>query len=144
MTTICWDGKTLAADTCALISGIRASFPRKLRRFKDGSIAGFAGDIEPALMALDWLDDGGVDPAAAPDLKAGGEIMVVTRDREIILYNSKRLVPVTIEERLYAMGSGGEIALGAMMHGATALQAVRYAIERDPSSGFNVVWLTHT
>ena len=143
MTTVAWDGEILAADTAAVISGRSVRYEGKLRRFDNGFIGGLCGALEPCLEAMDFLNECDCEPDGweRPSISGGGEIVVVTLDRKVILFNTKKLVRVTLKEAKYAMGSGGDIALGAMMAGAGAPQAVRYAIERDPNSGFDVVFM---
>ncbi len=41
----------------------------------------------------------------------------------------------------FAVGSGEEYAFGAMDHGATAFEAVKIASKRDVYTGFDVEWL---
>lgn len=40
-----------------------------------------------------------------------------------------------------AMGSGGELAWGAMHHGASAIEALKIAIRFDTGSGYPIQWL---
>lgn len=50
-------------------------------------------------------------------------------------YWSQTLIPDTIERGFHAVGSGGNCALGAMMAGASCLEAVRIACQVDTNSG---------
>lgn len=138
MTTIAWDGKTLAADNCLTDNGHRVRFTGKLRRLKDGRLAAIAGGAAAGLALLDWLDSATDDP---PAIHGRADALVIGLDRKVWVYD-KRGFPLEIAESLYAMGSGGELALGAMMAGASAAKAVAIAVERDGGSGFGVSTLT--
>jgi len=58
------------------------------------------------------------------------DILVVTRDKNIHLIDHA-LVPCLVDEKVYAMGSGGDWARAALDHGKTAEEAIEYAATRD-------------
>jgi ATP-dependent HslUV protease subunit HslV len=70
-------------------------------------------------------------------------------DRGVIFRNGGRIEvfepsgTFSMSAPFYAMGSGKSEALGAMWAGATAEQAVRAAIDLDPSCGGDVTILSH-
>ncbi len=57
-------------------------------------------------------------------LDKNGQIMLMGRD----------LIPVHVNEAYFAIGTGADLALAAMDHGANAMDAVEYACTRDTSS----------
>lgn len=65
-------------------------------------------------------------------------ILVIKPDGKILNYTSISNLPVELEPQIVAMGSGGDIAIGAMEFGATAMEAVACAIRRDAFSGGNI------
>jgi ATP-dependent protease HslVU (ClpYQ) peptidase subunit len=140
MTTLAFDGITLAADSAVSDGegGTKTRYNHKLRRFADGRIAGFCGDLTAGIELLDWLEEDGDAPV--PKITGDAMVMVVQPDGGIFNYD-KRGIPMDVDEPIAALGSGHEYALGAMMAGAPAEIAVHIAIERDPHSGFDVLTL---
>ncbi len=136
MTTIAWDGRTLAADTLGTISGFRSQFPTE-KIVSRGSMAfgltGYGGLIN---AWIEWYQ-AGADPANTPkhgfsDNDTGN--FIVFRDGVALVFS--HLCPYPLKEGApWGWGSGGEVALGAMLHGATAEQAVAHAMSRDTRSG---------
>lgn len=136
MTTVCWDGRTLASDS--QIQEDDAIEPGGLRKiYKIGNVlAGFAGNVENGMEFILWLK-AGADPANKPtkfdrDFKA----LVIRPSGRAYGYEG-RLVPCRCG-KITAIGTGRTAALAAMMAGASAEQAVRIAIQLDPNSGGRV------
>lgn len=158
MTTIAWDGKSLAADRCGTRRSLR--FPaRKIFHilmnpdlpFGLGGIAatntedakplnglvGFVGDMSWALPVRYWLQHGG----AFPKLTSGGEDSVVA----VII---RKKLPIRIlgfagqqEEVLsgfFTFGAGDEVAMGALEMGADAGRAVEITAWRTMYGAFGV------
>ena len=61
--------------------------------------------------------------------------MLVTAGGEIYFFEGKRWYPAKEGWTRYACGTGSKAALGAMMAGASARQAVEIACKLDPNSG---------
>lgn len=129
MTTICWDGKTLAADSQAHTTF--KSRIRKLYRLPDGAIFGAAGLVQEALAVLAWLE-GGEKPG---DLENFEGLIVTEAGASVI---GMRLMREPVLEPFYAIGSGAHFALAAMALGASAVEAVRIASRFDPGTGGRV------
>lgn len=129
MTTIATDGKTMAADGQAEVSGsILTSDSVKVVRLPDGSLFGSAGRRIDRPKAVAYMVDGGKKPKLvdfqALHLKVDGSLWYLNEELEPTRVN----VPC-------AVGSGMDFALGAMDFGASPEEALAVAIERDPSSG---------
>ena len=136
MTTIAFDGRTMAADRQMTDGSRKVRFKSKLRKLqKIGALAGFAGDIYKAIQLGDWLNGDADLPGM--DNPEDIEALVAFSDGRIMLYNGLGQ-PVELDEEVYAIGSGGDYALAAMELGKTAEEAVRYAMTRDGGSGFGV------
>lgn len=132
MTTIATDGQSMAADGqvsdhCGTI--VDHARP-KVHRLADGRIAGAAGSSFDAVSWIEWLDSGKNGNCPIQDesftgliLSTSGVLWVDHKGREIA-------TPAPI-----AIGSGQDVAIGAMMHGATPGEAVNIACKRDPNSG---------
>lgn len=129
MTTIAYDGKTLAADTLAS-NGIKWRF-RKLYRLPDGSLFGAAGSCQEILAVLAWLRRG-----EKPSDLQNFEGLIVSQAGVSAL--GMRLMREPVVERYYAVGSGAHFAIAAMACGRSAVQAVRIAARFDPGTGGRV------
>lgn len=134
MTTIATDGLSMAGDGCVSGNGIRHALDfRKIFKLKDGRIAGFSGVSYAIPSFLAWLEAGG----DMPDLDDDFEALVLQTDGRCLSYNHKGY---SIEQPVPAVtGSGGAIALGAMLAGASPARAVEIACERDTGTGGKVI-----
>lgn len=144
MTTIAWDGLTLAADACSWSGGTR----RRVRKvFKvtatDGRrfLVAFAGNGSFALAVLAWMrgERERPDPLAFmghADLQ-NQCALVIDQDRRVWQLGNE-LVYTRMRERVYAFGAGQEFAWGALEAGATAAQAIRIAMKRSDYAGISI------
>ena len=101
----------------------------------NGSIYGICGDIEQAIKFLDWRRNPDQKPqfAEISDI----EILELTPDARMLRWSSE-LVGVEIDNDYYAIGSGAQLALGALSMGATPQQAIRIASKWDTSTGTEI------
>lgn len=134
MTTICFDGQTLAADRQIFGSFIRKG--RKIWRLSDGSLFGAAGIWEEVVAVRNWLD-GQTKPKGLTNFTA----LLVEPDGSLYRLEEK-LNRMPILERCHAVGSGQAFAITAMALGKTAPEAVRIAARFDPGTGGGVDVLT--
>lgn len=137
MTTVAWDGKTLAVDSQITTGQIRRR-GRKMFVITDGSIMAGSGTFTQVLLMKDWLDSDRVDkpPARLNDAHA------IWINKDGAFYVDENLRPMPIEENRGAIGSGAEIAQAALDMGLTAVEAVKLACRRDIHSGLPVVAAT--
>lgn len=49
-------------------------------------------------------------------------------------------MPMLLEQEHWAIGSGADIAMGAMLAGKTAIEAVEIVIQHSPHCGLGVDW----
>lgn len=139
MTTIAWDGTTLAADRAAWSSGNKYRV-RKVARIKapDGRrflVAG-SGDGSYASHLLAWMK-GGPHPGAYPDAGNFTIAVVIDEQRRIWRLDSN-LRYMRVRERIHACGAGQDYAIGALEAGASARRAVEIAIKRSDYAGLGV------
>lgn len=139
MTTIATDGKTMAADSrgCAN-SVIRSDREQKIRRLKDGRIVGFSGTAAAARTYLNWLEDGG----EMPKVDDGFSALVLSMDGTVQVHCNDEMPDDA--DLPAVLGSGGLLALGAMLAGASPEQAVAIAAQRDPFTGGEIRVLSRT
>jgi hypothetical protein len=138
MTTVAWDGKTLAADKQAEINGIKQRVT-KIRRLPNGSIVGSSGCAVVGRIYIQWLQVGG----PRPDVLDGDDwcaVLEIKPDGSI--WRHEKYGCLLIEEDFYACGSGSGLALAAMECGKTAAEAVVIASKFDTGTGSEVDTLT--
>jgi len=133
MTIICWRDGVLASDS-QMTNGNIAGKTKKLFKVKNVAF-GFAGDLVDGLKLIEFLRSGDEQP---PTLSEDFEALAMDIRTGKCTYYEKQLVPVIIMDRFEAIGTGNELALGAMEMGASAVEAVRVAIKRDINSGGRV------
>lgn len=135
MTTIAWDGETLAADRQTTAGGTPYPTTKVFEALApDGErwiygCAGISGQCQEftrrvnAGQALPTFTD-----IAVLAINSRGEVWFAT---EAMMWERKQV------ER-WAVGSGSDYALGAMAAGATAEHAVRIASSLDVNTGLGV------
>lgn len=126
MTTICTDGVTLAGDRMISAGGTAQTAMTKVHHLKDGSVAGLSGDAVQFEPMLDYLNGEGDPPDG--DVNA----LVLKVDGSIRKFENGQSLPYAGPA---AIGSGTDLALGALLAGASPEEAVRIACERDCYSG---------
>lgn len=135
MTTIAWDGKTLAVDS-RMTGGavIRSENAVKLHRIEMSGepvwLAG-CGEMNDILLALEWYREGSRRDAK-PDLSDGFAALILRGGRAYRVECA--LIEWDVAAPFAAAGSGVELALGAMAMGATAVEAVKIAARFDPGT----------
>lgn len=139
MTTIAWDGTTVAADTQANNSGLR-SRTKKLHRLQDGRIYAFSGEIQDGRAVYEWLNSGERMPK--PSVSSNFVALMICPDGHAYTIEDK-LVLLPVMERFRAIGSGRNFAMGAMAVGADAFHAVAAAIQLDVYSGGDIETLSN-
>jgi hypothetical protein len=142
MTTIAWDGTTLAADRCSWSSDVRRAV-KKLHRFDDGIFAGCgSGELVEAYVAYrlgkrdtmpDWKEF---------DTEKGCSVGVfISNDRRVFcVTNQGDLLP--FEETKFAFGAGQAFAWGALEAGATAREAIEITARRSDMAALGVDEMT--
>lgn len=140
MTTVAWDGRTLAADR-RVTGGSAIAAVTKLRAYPDGRVAGVAGCIVRGRLFLDWLGD--PQRAEAPDWQDHVDEHVIALEifpnGAIRRHGRHGWHPIA--GRLAAIGSGAGFALGAMAAGKSAAGAIRIAGRFDEFTGNGVTCL---
>lgn len=134
MTTIAWDGLRLAGDRKRELD-THLTRARKVYRIQNKTgvyLVGCAGDCDDCVAFLRWMEGRAEKPRpfrlTALVVDGRGRLWSVT----------EKLVYVRVRANLWAIGSGGDYALGAMHAGKSAADAVRIASKLDKASGFGV------
>jgi hypothetical protein len=143
MTVIVWDGHTLAADKRMSDNGYPAT-TTKIFRAPNGALLGGSGDSDAVSALRRWYCDG-ADRTEYPNNRDGdtccGRLLVITPEGKVTMY-LRGPDPLLIEDRMYAMGSGGDFALAAMHLGHDARHAVEVACALDTDCGNGIDTLT--
>jgi len=139
MTTIAWDGITLAADRAAWSNGMKYRV-RKVHkvRAKDGQtfLVAFCGDGHFAVNLLAWMR-GGKHPGKSPDENTTIAI-VIDEKRRVWRMSSNELRYCRALEKIHVTGAGQDFAIGALEAGATAIQAIKIAAKRSDMAGLGI------
>lgn len=138
MTTIATDGRMVAADsrsTCGNLVVQRAAV--KLRRLADGRVLGTAGTAAQGIEFGDWLD-AGADPAERPDFD---DLEAIVLDYDCHVWACGNSGKLTLRDAPHAIGTGGDVALGAMLAGRDAFEAVKLACTVDVWSAEPVCYM---
>ncbi len=152
MTTIAYRDGILAVDRMATFGDIKESTDHKLEVFRRPySAVAIAGTLALGIAFFDWCREGRqgkfeLDPWTNPD-KEYVTALIVTRINASnckVEYHTGNQSIEWPSDRYRAIGNGAEFAMGAMHHGATAVEAVQAAIEHSVYSGYGVVWVDIT
>lgn len=132
MTTLAWDGSSLAVDSLVTAGAAKWGQVRKIARVRN-AVCAFTGSVAGGLLLLEWYGDG-AEPGEFPRLRADGFAeLVVVREGKCLHFESTHM-PSEVQAPA-AWGTGREYALGALAAGATARQAVQIAARYDALTG---------
>lgn len=135
MTTIAFDGKTLAFDSRVTDGGSVVGHTDKGIK-TEHYIGAIAGDFSTIPRLRKWVEDG-MPEVAIPKFKRGTEFILVTinvKNACITVYEDS-FEPAKYLGKTFAFGSGAAHALGAMHAGASAKMAVQAAAAYDGYTG---------
>lgn len=143
MTVIAWDGKVLAADKQATESGLRHS-TTKIKRVTAGKfkryLVGASGCASQGNMMISWFESG-ANPDAYPDYQdtedLSAQLVAISPDGLIYRFDFNP-IPAVFHDKIYALGNGRDVALGAMHMGADAIKAVELASELCSGCGMGI------
>jgi len=155
LTTIAYRNGVLAGDSCWAADSLVDTLSKKIVRLKSGALLGEAGDFDtrhmhkllntikryedlPTLKELQEINLTYLGLLILPD----GTIVKIETVAQASTNSKTRRKGVEedsaglyiVEDKFTAIGSGKELALGAMEMGATARQAVMVACKRDINS----------
>lgn len=137
MTTVAWDGTTLAGDKRAVWGDsipVEATKVFRVKHKKEVYLIGFSGLTAVGEAFVRHLRKKGL--VGHPPGVKGSTIWVITRRGGLILSDDDPRSEHNEEK--WAIGSGWHFALGAMYSGKTAEQAVEIASRLDIYTGGGV------
>lgn len=128
MTTICVKDRMIAADTRTTGGQYMAEGFKKVFQVDEDWI-GLAGEVCAFPRFLEWYSG---ETDERPDID-GMEVIVMDKKGNVFIYEGDCVkIPMG---KMGAIGSGARFAMGAMVHGATAEQAVKVASKLDEHTG---------
>jgi len=134
MTTIAFRDGIMAADTMISDSNVVRGRTSKVIRATQGHLLAVCGHSAMSLPFAAWIERR--EPQDdLPRLPAGADFAAIVAyiDGRVAVF-SEKFLPQFVVAEFHSMGSGGEVALGAMAMGASADEAVRIACRFDPWS----------
>lgn len=138
MTTIAWDGTTLAADK-QITEGSRAcGLMTKIGRLGPDKLWALTGPASVGMQVVGWLE--GVRPKPDP-WPEKAEVFIIHRDGQVEGYENCA-TPYPQDPGPFTAGSGGPVAHGAMLAGSDAYVAVALASMVDIYTGGGIDTLT--
>lgn len=139
MTTVAWDGLTLAADRQATSGGFKYK-TSKLRQLANGEVLAITGTEDAGHALMKWYEEG-ADPAKWPTSQLKDDTwcrLIVARPRGGVVTYETQPVAVPLHEKQMAWGSGRDFAIAAMYLGQAARGAVGVACQFDTGTGCGI------
>lgn len=144
MTTIAWDGTTLAADQGDWSGGVRRRVCKVFKvQTKDRGtlLAACAGPSVYCIQVLDWIRGERERPNPA-DFHDRGDM---SRQCALVIDSERRVWQLSnhlhwehMQESIFAFGAGQEFAWGALEAGASAVRAIEITAKRSDYAAFGV------
>lgn len=136
MTTIATDGRTMASDGRASRRGtIVSEVIEKVRKLDDGRILGVSGTLDDMEAAVRWFNEGG----DKPKIDENTSLLLLTAAGASIYESNLLAQPCALP---VAIGSGMDLAIGAMEAGRSPTEAVEIAARRDTDTGGTITELS--
>ena len=137
MTTVAYDGYQLVADRQTSL--FRGEIT-KIFRLTNGSLYGACGNCENSIAVRDWLDK---QTDKKPTVDDNFHAVVITSAGEIFSYEGGLIAIPQNHRKFFAIGSGRDFAMAAMMLGKNAWEAVKLAHELDSDTGSTLDTIVH-
>ena len=146
MTIIVWDGKTLAADRQMTSGYVKAGALKITKCVNTGRLIGASGNWNASVAMINWVlagEDITKFPPSQNDKDDWARVLIIEPDKSIWEYERypvrTRTFPLST---FHAIGSGREVAYGALEMGADAVTAVQIASKYVEGCGCGVDTLT--
>jgi ATP-dependent protease HslVU (ClpYQ) peptidase subunit len=127
MTLVVYKNKVMAADSAVSVHNQQRTLivghTKKVYKSHDGWLIGCAGSSYDIQVFVDWFLAGRNLPG--PRVK-NMEAMVVAPDETMYMFSDEfKTEPFVLAARHYAIGTGGDFAMGALAAGASAVRAIQ-------------------
>lgn len=139
MTVIAWDGKTIASDNQATISGLVVKTVKLFKPYSESNkIIGFTGPMDYGLVLKDWYLEGA-------DKEKWPKFQETENWCRLVVYDCGRLFSyeqapskIVVHHPFMAFGSGRDFAMAALALGYDSVKAVEIASQLCDSCGCGV------
>ena len=139
MSIVAYDGRIVAADRQSTNSDTRREVQKifLIDTEYGKEIVAFVGCMSGGLAMMEWYENG-ADPSILPQSQNtdSGAVLSVFHKDGVDTYENH--IPMPINDPFWAWGSGRDIALGAMAHGANAIEAVEIASRFNIDCGMGI------
>lgn len=133
MTTICTDGKTVAADRLISDNNLTHGQICKVTRLTNGAVMAYTGSPYQLPAFVEWLNG---DQSSKFESDSVSEAIVLMPDGTIRMYDEHgRWYEADAPQ---AAGSGAAVAYGALAAGASPAEAIEIASRYDIKTGGGV------
>jgi ATP-dependent protease HslVU (ClpYQ) peptidase subunit len=130
MTVIAWDGTTIAVDSLVVFDN-RKTYSDKLFKNKDEVIA-VAGNMDVCMTMLELYKKGITDAGDfIPQNEENESYLVIATREHGVWWMCEGGHPVKVNDQIFAIGSGADLAIAAMHCGKSAVEAVEIACLYD-------------
>ena len=136
MTTIAWDGETIAADTLCSDQFGMIGYTSKIKVLETAVVA-YCGDSSALNTFLYWNETWNRDPEKWPKSLKNSSIIYIS-DGMIFGFEGEKYPTEYLYNKPIAWGSGGSPALALMYQGYDAIDAVKGASDADIYTGGEV------
>lgn len=133
MTTIAYRNGVLAGDRQTNNGGIVTGTTRKVWK-EQGLLFGVAGSISALQNVMKW-SKGKRKSLPFMSTLLSYSCIVVSKRGSIFVFSSEDKEGCILTTDIFALGSGGDLALGAMMHGASPKRSIELAGTRCVYTG---------
>lgn len=139
MSVVVYRDGVMAADSRINIGEVHHVGMDKIARGLDNELIGVVGTISSCQKFIDWylMSDTDEEYVEPPDVEDMDALVVIDHDKVYGYFDN--CVPIRLHGEYFAVGSGAEVALGALAVGATARQAVEAAVKHVSNCGEPVV-----
>lgn len=138
MTTVVWDGKTLAADRQLTSDEVVRGGCSKIFNYKKDKYLSGCGCYYEITATAEYFKD--IEKNDKPSIEESEFILLDTKQKRVWMLD-KRLIPITVDSP-FAIGSGSHFALAALTMGLDAVSAIRLASKLDINTGGGIEFIT--
>jgi ATP-dependent protease HslVU (ClpYQ) peptidase subunit len=139
MTTVAVDLDRMAmACDSRCTSGDPDFSTQKIYKSPDGTLIGFAGNVNDALIFVEWFQ-AGADRSNKPEFTEKGSFSALTLNKDGCSTWDNDCMRIAMCSRFYAIGSGGMAAMTARHCGKSIEECVHIACLMDSQSGGPVI-----
>lgn len=144
MTTIAFRDGVLASDSKCNSHYDWCGQIQKIMPLKNGAVLALTGAASMAAFLQrclnsskddDWIENGVIVPVDISDFKDPEFAAFLVRKDGVLFEFTNEMVLLQFDAPYWSIGSGAHYAIGAMAHGANAVEAIAAAIAHDGGSG---------